>query len=50
MPAGEGLKEKKLEHFSALIRRLQVVKALPCNHNSQEEGEREEIGSTSQDI
>ena len=37
MPAGKELKERKLEHWCALIRNPEVVKALVFNQNHQEE-------------
>lgn len=48
MHAAKKLKEKKQEHRCALIRNLAFVKALVCNHNYQEAGERDVIRSTSQ--
>lgn len=37
MPGGKELKERKLEHWCALIRNPEVVKALVFNQNRQEE-------------
>lgn len=37
MSVGKELKERKLEHWCALIRNFEVVKALLFNQNHQEE-------------
>lgn len=39
MSAGEELKEGKLTHWCALIRNLDVIQILMCNHNYQKERE-----------
>lgn len=47
MPTGEEVKERKLEHWYTLIRSLDLVKALVCNHNYKEQKERDMIRSMS---